>query len=192
MHSHRLILASTSRYRAQLLSRLPIKFEQIDPNVEEIHAADESPEQMAIRLAASKAAAGLRARPDCIVIGSDQVYELDGMAFGKPGQRATAIEQLQHSSGRLGTFHTAVSVISKADVITENVQTRVQFRPLTADQITRYVDCEPAFDCAGSFRSEQFGISLFEWVRSDDPTAIVGLPLIALVRILDRFGISLP
>lgn len=192
MHSQRLILASTSPYRAQLLARLPVQFEQIDPKVEEANIAGESPEQMALRLAANKAKAGLKARPDGIVIGSDQVYELDGLALGKPGQRASAVEQLQRSSGRVGVFHTAVTVISATDLITENIQTKVQFRPLSADQINRYVDAEQAFDCAGSFRSERFGISLFEWIRSDDPTAIIGLPLIALVRMLDRFGLSLP
>lgn len=187
-----IVLASTSPYRGELLSRLLLDFEQINPEVDERPHEDESPAALALRLAEAKALSGLRARPGSLVIGSDQVYELDGQAWGKPGDRHHAMQQLRLSSGKEGLFHTAVCLASDRNTLSERVTTRVRFRSLSDQQIGRYLDREPAFDCAGSFRSEQFGITLFEWIRSDDPYALVGLPLMAVTRLLARFDIALP
>ena len=189
-----LILASTSRYRAELLRRLLLPFTQEAPGSDETPLADESPPTLAQRLALAKASAVAARHPQAWVIGSDQVCVCDGTVLGKPGSRERAVEQLRHLSGNSAQFHTALALVHGGDG--RRLQaidlTTVRFRPLTAAQIERYIEAEPAFDCAGSFKSEGLGISLCSAIESRDPTALVGLPLIALHELLVRAGVSLP
>jgi septum formation protein len=189
----RLVLASTSRYRAELLSRLRLPFETVRPDVDEAPAAGESPASLALRLATAKAAAVAATRPEALVIGSDQVASCDGRILGKPGTRATAIAQLQAMSGREVVFLTAVAVASAGAPGEEALDTTtVRFRQLPDDEIARYVDAESPLDCAGSFKCEGLGIALFESIESRDPTALVGLPLIATARLLRARGVVIP
>jgi septum formation protein len=191
-----LVLASTSRYRQALLARLTTHFRVMAPDVDESRTIDESPGALAERLAREKARAVAGGCPDAIVIGSDQVAEIDGRVLGKPGSAPAAIAQLQASSGRRVDFHTAVCVIdTRGATPSEKVAvdlTTVQFRSLADDEIERYVRTERPFDCAGSFKAEGLGIALFEHIHSNDPTALVGLPLIALARLLRLAGLALP
>ena len=190
------VLASTSRYRRDLLSRLTTRFTIVAPAVDEGAFAGEAPAALAARLAAAKAQAVAAGRAGALVIGSDQVADLDGRALGKPGDAATARAQLAAASGRTFVFHTAVCVVdtrarppcayAAADI------TRVVLRTLTADEIARYVAAEAPLDCAGSFKAEGLGISLFERIESSDPTALIGLPMIALARMLRMAGVALP
>lgn len=190
----RLILASTSRYRRELLQRLGLHFECIAPETDESALPGDTPEELACRLAHAKAEAVAERVPGATVIGSDQVAECNGRVLGKPGGRDAAIDQLRACSGREVVFHTAVSVQryaeSRCDAFVD--RTVVAFRPLSDAAIARYVDAEPAFDCAGSFKSEGLGLALFDAVRSNDPTALIGLPLIALSRSLRGFGFEIP
>lgn len=188
----RLILASTSAYRRQLLSRLQLEFDTGRPEVDEQPQSGEAPSALASRLAAEKAAAVAVRLPGAWVIGSDQVADLDGQALGKPGTRAQARAQLTAMSGRTVRFHTAVSLIGPERELHALDLTEVQLRALTPAEIERYLDAEPALDCAGSFKCEGLGISLFDAIRSQDPTALVGLPLIALARLLREAGFHLP
>ncbi|RAP56377.1 Maf family protein [Oleiagrimonas sp. MCCC 1A03011] len=198
MNPPRIVLASTSRYRADLLRRLLDDFTCIAPGIDEIARTGESPADRAVRLAADKARA-VADRPDmadALVIGSDQVAELNGVVLDKPGDNATAHAQLAASSGRCVHFHTAVCVIAPRDGNRREHsfldRTVVQFRPLDAATIARYVERERPLDCAGSFKCEGLGISLFERVETHDPTALIGLPLIALARTLRDCGVTLP
>lgn len=189
------MLASTSRYRAELLRRLLQEFGQVAPQVEETAVAGEAPRRRAERLALLKAAAVAHGRDDAIVIGSDQVAELDGLVFDKPGDFAHARAQLTACSGREMHFHTAVCVIDTRKCDHRSLATdltRVRFRDLTSREIDRYLEREQPFDCAGSFKSEALGIALFEHIDGSDPTALVGLPLIALARLLRECGLPLP
>ena len=189
----RLILASTSRYRAALLGRLRLPFETVRPEVDETPAPAEPPAGLALRLAEAKARAVSTRHPDAVVIGSDQVASCEGRVLGKAGGRDAAIAQLQSMSGREVTFLTALAVAQgdgPADTLLDT--TTVVFRPLDDDAIARYVDAEQPWDCAGSFKCEGLGISLFEEIRSVDPTALVGLPLIATARLLRARGYALP
>lgn len=189
------VLASTSRYRAELLRRLLQDFGQVAPQVEETAVAGEAPRRRAERLALLKAAAVAHGRDDAIVIGSDQVAELDGLVFDKPGDFAHARAQLNACSGREMHFHTAVCVIDTRKRDHRSLATditRVRFRDLTSLEIDRYLEREQPFDCAGSFKSEALGIALFEHIDGSDPTALVGLPLIALARLLRECGLPLP
>lgn len=189
----RLVLASTSRYRAELLSRLRLTFETARPDVDEAPAAGESPASLALRLATAKAAAVAATRPEALVIGSDQVASCDGRILGKPGTRATAIAQLQAMSGREVVFLTAVAIASAGAPGEQALDTTtVRFRQLPDDEIARYVDAESPLDCAGSFKCEGLGIALFESIESRDPTALVGLPLIATARLLRARGVVIP
>lgn len=188
----RLVLASTSAYRRELLARLRIPFEAVRPEVDETPLPGESPPGLARRLAAAKAEAVARTLPDAWVIGSDQVADLDGQALGKSGHRGAAIAQLQAMSGHSVCFHTAVCVRRGDAAWLETDATTVRFRSLALDEIARYVDAEHPFDCAGSFKVEGLGIALFDAVVSEDPTALVGLPLIATARLLRRAGLELP
>jgi septum formation protein len=189
----RLLLASTSPYRRELLSRLCIPFDVVRPEVDETPHSGESPLALAQRLAAAKAAAIATREGDAWVIGSDQVAELDGMPLGKPGGRDRALAQLAAMSGRSVAFRTALCVmhrdLGRFDAVDTTV---VRFRSLAMDEIARYVDAEQPFDCAGSFKSEGLGISLFEAIDTSDPTALVGLPLIATARLLREAGFALP
>ncbi|MGY1408704.1 MULTISPECIES: Maf family protein [unclassified Luteimonas] len=194
-HPFPLVLASTSRYRAQLLERLRLPFEAARPEVDETPRAGEPPASLALRLAVAKAEAVARQQPQAVVIGSDQVASCDGRPLGKPGSREAAIAQLQGMSGRDVVFLTAVAVaVAGPGAATGQAldTTLVRFRPLADDAIARYVDAEQPWDCAGSFRCEGLGITLFEAIESHDPTALVGLPLIATARLLRAAGFVLP
>jgi septum formation protein len=188
-----LILASTSRYRRELLSRLGLAFECIGPGVDEVAAAGETPSHQAVRLAQAKAEAVARRHPQAVVIGSDQVAELDGTALGKPLTHARASAQLLACSAREVVFHTAVCVIAPAATPQRFCDlTRVRFRRLDATEIERYLVAEQPYDCAGSFKCEGLGAALFESIQNRDPTALIGLPLIALAQALRQCGYRLP
>ena len=189
----RLLLASTSRYRQQLLERLHLPFEVAHPGVDESPLPGESPVALAVRLGRAKARAAVAGGGDAWAIGSDQVAEVEGRALGKPGGRDAAIAQLQAMHGRRVRFHTSVALAHGDGRLLEALDlTEVAMRALSDAEITRYVDSEQPFDCAGSFKSEGFGIVLFDAIRSEDPTALVGLPLIAIARLLRQAGFALP
>lgn len=192
----RVVLASTSRYRRELLARLLSDFAVDAPDVDETPIPGESPRDLAIRLASAKAHAVAARHPDAIVIGSDQVADLDGTALGKPGSVEAARAQLAASSGKTLSFHTALCVLdmhnNAAVAHSAHDCTQVVFRTLDAATIARYVDAEKPLDCAGSFKAEGLGIALFERIESSDPTALIGLPLIALARLLREAGLPLP
>lgn len=188
-----LILASTSRYRQALLSRLNLPFEVIRPEVDETPLLGETPIELVQRLAPMKAGAVAARKPDAWVLGSDQIAELDGDPLGKPGHRERAIAQLSAMSGRTVAFHTAIAVAHwDGPILTSLDTTLVRFRPLLPDEIERYVDAEQPFDCAGSFKSEGLGITLFTAIESRDPTGLIGLPLIETARLLRDVGFQLP
>lgn len=190
----RLILASTSPHRRELLARLRLPFETMRPEVDETPRPGESPAALVERLAHAKAAAIAGREPDAWVIGSDQVAELDGRPLGKPGGRDAAIAQLAAMSGRAIVFRTAVALVRHGDErdCAAIDSTTVRFRTLAHEEIARYVDAEQPFDCAGSFKSEGLGIALFAAIESRDPTALVGLPLIATANLLREAGFALP
>jgi septum formation protein len=191
-----LVLGSTSRYRRELLARLAPSFRVHAPAVDETPLAGEAPARLAARLAEAKAHAVAAACPGAIVVGSDQVAELDGRALGKPGTVEAACAQLRACSGRAVAFHTALCVVDARDATprahVDIDLTRVVFRALDDETIARYVDAERPLDCAGSFKAEGLGIALFERIENTDPTALIGLPLIALARLLRAAGIELP
>jgi len=191
---HALVLASSSRYRAQLLSKLLVTFTVCSSDVDETALAEETPEALAQRLAFEKASAVANRYPEHLIIGSDQVAVCDGRQLGKPGNRSQAIAQLHAQSGRIVTFHTAICVLDSASgrCLTDLDRCDVHFKTLSDAQIQRYVDLEHPFDCAGSFKSEGYGIVLFERIVGDDPNALIGLPLIKLVKILNQLGFDLP
>ncbi|MGH8084168.1 MAG: Maf family protein [Lysobacter sp.] len=188
----RLILASTSTYRRELLARLRVPFETARPETDESPLPGETPSELARRLAIAKADAIAEREPEAWVIGSDQVAELDGRPLGKPGNREGAIAQLVAMSGRTVAFRTGLSLCRGERRLVALDTTTVQFRTLRADEIARYVDAEQPFDCAGSFKCEGLGISLFESIDSRDPTALVGLPLIDTARLLREAGFAVP
>jgi septum formation protein len=187
-----LVLASTSLYRRQLLERLRLPFETFAPSVEEAPLTAEPPYATALRLAQAKARAAASSYPSALIIGSDQVADLDGMRLDKPGNRATAEQQLQRASGREVVFHTAVALLEATTgrMREKLVPTRVKFRKLTPSAISTYLDEEQPYDCAGSAKSEGLGIALLEQIHGDDPTALIGLPLIAVVSLLRDAGLS--
>ncbi|RAO75086.1 Maf family protein [Dyella jiangningensis] len=194
MTSPTLVLGSTSRYRAELLSRLYPTFEQRSPGTDEAALHGETPHDRALRLAIAKAHAAAEGLEDALVIGSDQVAELEGLVLDKPGTVERARAQLAASSGREVHFHTALCLHdtrSGRDLIHVD-HTRVHFRSLDAGEIARYVEREQPLDCAGSFKCEGLGISLFERIDNEDPSALIGLPLIALARLLRESGMALP
>ena len=189
-----LVLASTSIHRRHLLDRLGLAYSVVPPAVDESPLPGETPPALAERLARAKADAVAALHPQALVIGSDQVAERDGIALGKPGDHANAVAQLRAASGRSLRFHTAVCMrcIAKDIALLHCDVTEVVFRVLDDDTIERYLRAERPYDCAGSFKSEGLGISLFESVRNDDPTALIGLPMIALARMLRATGFSIP
>lgn len=194
MRERRIVLGSTSRYRADLLRRLGLAFESRAPGTLEDTIAAEAPADRALRLAIAKASdAGAKAI-DALVIGSDQVAELDGQLLDKPGSIERAFEQLSACAGRRVNFHTALCLLDTHDgrCRTHVDLTRVYFRPLAPHDIKRYIDAEQPLDCAGSFKCEGLGISLFERIENNDPTALIGLPLIALARLLREAGVVIP
>jgi septum formation protein len=188
----RLLLASTSPYRRELLSRLRLPFECVSPQVDETRLPNEPPATLASRLAEAKAAAVHARKPEAWVIGSDQVADLDGRVLGKSGDFETAMAQLRAMSGREVAFHTALCMLGPDFRESAVDTTVVRMRELGDDEIARYLEAEPAFDCAGSFKAEGLGIALFEAIDSHDPTALVGLPLIATARLLRAAGFSVP
>jgi septum formation protein len=188
-----LILASTSRYRRELLHRLRLPFEIAAPDLDETPLPGEPPSALAPRLAFAKARAVASRHPQAWVLGSDQIAVLDGVALGKPGARAAALAQLQAMSGRSVEFLTAVSLVSADGRHLHALDsTTVQFRDVHEREIGRYLDAEQPYDCAGSFKAEGLGIALFEAIASKDPTALVGLPLIATARLLRAAGFAVP
>lgn len=189
-----LVLASTSRYRRELLQRLQLPFAVDAPQVDETPLPDEAPRALALRLALAKAQAVAAQQPGALVIGSDQVADLAGRSLGKPGSHERAVQQLRQMRGQTVVFHTALAVIcleagfEQADV----APVRVRFRDLHDDEIERYLHAEQPYDCAGSAKSEGLGISLLEAIDSDDPTALIGLPLIRTCAMLRAAGVVLP
>ena len=191
--SRALILGSTSRYRRELLERLRLPFDVVSPEVDETPLTGESPHDLAWRLALAKARAVAGLYPDAVVIGSDQVADLDGMPLGKPGSHDKATAQLRQMRGRTVVFQTAVAVVCKASAFeqTRLASVRVRFRDLDDDDIENYLRTEQPYDCAGSAKSEGLGIGLLASIDSDDPTALIGLPLIRTCDLLRAAGIAL-
>jgi septum formation protein len=187
-----LILGSTSRYRRELLERLRLPFEVHAPDVDETPHAGEAPAALAQRLALAKAQAVSAAHPQAVVIGSDQVADLDGQPIGKPGTHARAVEQLRAMRGRSIVFQTAVAVVHGASgyVGAALVPVTVRFRDLSDAEIETYLRTEQPYDCAGSAKCETLGIALLEAIESDDPTALIGLPLIRTSALLRAAGID--
>ncbi|OWW22102.1 Maf-like protein [Noviherbaspirillum denitrificans] len=191
----RLILASSSRYRKELLSRLHMPFEISVPDIDETPFTDEAPEQTALRLAKEKASFVASSNPGSLVIGSDQVATLDGEQIGKPGSHENALAQLKKMRGRKVVFHTALCLWNdlartEADRLqVENVQTFVSFRELPDHELDAYLRIEQPYDCAGSAKNEGLGIAIIERIESTDPTALTGLPMIALCSMLRRAGV---
>lgn len=189
-----LVLASTSPYRRELLNRLGLEFEVARPDVDETPRSNEHPVSLAERLAEAKSRAVGKRAGEAWVIGSDQVAELDGQALGKPGGFEQAADQLAAASGKHVQFHTAVSLYRHSD--RQSLRfcdlTIVQFRTLSNAEIERYLHAEQPYDCAGSFKAEGLGICLFKAIESSDPTALIGLPLIALARALRQVGFAVP
>jgi septum formation protein len=189
-----LILASTSRYRRELLARLGTQFEVVDPRVAEDHRASESPADRALRLATLKAQAVAARRPDALVVGSDQVAACAGQVLDKPGDAPGCRAQLAALSDHTAQFYTACVLLgSRPALHAAHIDTTTAvFRALSAQEIARYVEREQPFDCAGGFKSEGLGVALFEYIESQDPTALIGLPLIWLAGALRAAGYHLP
>jgi septum formation protein len=190
--NRKLILGSTSPYRRELLSRLRIPFDVVSPDVDEAPIALETPSDMACRLALAKAQAVAADFPRSVVIGSDQVADLDGEPLGKPGSHERAVQQLQRMSGKTVVFQTAVAVVCRDTGFAELdlAQVKVRFRDLNAAEIEAYLRAETPYDCAGSAKSEGLGIALLDSIENDDPTALVGLPMIRTCRMLRAAGIK--
>ncbi|MGB1808361.1 MAG: Maf family protein [Porticoccaceae bacterium] len=191
-----LILASSSPYRKMLLQRLDINFSCHAPNIDESPQPNESPEALAQRLAIEKARTIAEKFPGAIVIGSDQVAEHHGQVLGKPGTHQCATQQLQAQSGQTVLFHSGLALVQLLpDGTTKQIQlvdtTEVSFRQLSNNQIQRYLEREQPYDCAGSFKAEGLGISLFNAVSSKDPSSLIGLPLISLCSELQNFGVDI-
>ena len=188
-----LILGSTSRYRKELLSRLQIPFETAAPDVDETPHIDESPKDLALRLALAKARAVALKNPEAIVIGSDQVADLEGAPLGKPGNHTNATLQLQRMRGKTVIFQTALSVVCIATGYqrTDLAEVKVKFRDLSDAEIESYLRAEEPYDCAGSAKSEGLGIVLLDAIENDDPTALIGLPLIRTCQMLREAGVKL-
>lgn len=190
----KLVLASTSAYRKMLLERLQLSFETDKPETDETALPNEAPASTAERLSAEKARAVAPRHPGALIIGSDQVAYLGTEVFGKPGTAENAVRQLQRMRGETVVFHTALTLLNTRSgaAQTIGVPTHARFRLLSDEEIQRYVEKEKPLDCAGSAKSEALGISLLEAMSGDDPTALIGLPLIALCRMLRNEGIAIP
>jgi septum formation protein len=188
-----LILGSTSRYRRELLQRLRVPFDVVNPDVDETPLAGEAPQALATRLALAKAKAVAALHPQAVVIGSDQVADLNGEPLGKPGNHARAVLQLQRMRGQTVVFQTAVSVVCLDSQFeqTELAEIKVRFRDLSDNEIEAYLRAEEPYDCAGSAKSEGLGIALLDAIDNDDPTALIGLPMIRTARLLRAAGIDL-
>lgn len=191
--SRKLILGSTSAYRRELLARLHIPFEVAAPDVDETALPGEAPNEMAKRLSLAKARAVAVRFPQAVVIGSDQVADLNGLSLGKPGTHDKAVAQLRHMRGQTVVFQTAVAVVCLETGFEQRslASVRVKFRDLTNDEIENYLQIEKPYDCAGSAKSEGLGIALLDAIDSDDPTALIGLPLIRTCQMLRAAGVAL-
>ena len=188
----KIVLGSTSKYRELLFTRLGLEFESASPDTDESPITGETPAATAMRLAIAKAQSLRKRFQDALVIGADQVADQNGIAIGKPGTRKRSFEQLQQMRGQTLVFHSAIALLNTA---TDGIQSRivattVRFRELSNQEIENYLDRENALDCAGSAKSEGLGIALMASMQSDDPTALIGLPLIALTDMLHAEGIS--
>lgn len=187
-----LILASSSRYRREVLQKLHLPFECISPEIDETPLPSESPEQTSLRLAEGKARKVAESQPNALIIGCDQVATVDGLQIGKPGNHENAVKQLTMLSGKEVIFHSAMCLY---DSHRQHMQSTiapyfVKFKPLTAAQIETYLRLEQPYDCAGSAKSEGMGIALLDYMRGDDPNALIGLPLIALVNMLQQADVD--
>lgn len=187
-----LILASSSPYRRQLLERLGLPFTTIAPNLDESPLPGETPKNLTLRLAKAKAKAIATLHPNAWIIGSDQSADLNGQVIGKPGTHEAALSQLKQMQGQVVVFHTALCLTGKDFCKTVNIPTTVQFRKLSEQVLDQYLRIEKPYDCAGSAKSEGMGIILLEKIDSQDPTALIGLPLIALTSLFQEAGISVP
>ena len=189
-----LVLGSTSRYRRELLQRLNLPFDVAAPDVDETPLPGEAPRALALRLALAKAHAVAQLHPDAVVIGSDQVADLAGEPLGKPGEHERAVQQLRQMRGQTVVFQTAVAVVCSATGFEQAdlAPVEVTFRDLSDQEIERYLRAEQPYDCAGSAKSEGLGIALLDAIQSDDPTALIGLPLIRTCRMLRAAGLVLP
>ncbi|UTA46347.1 Maf family nucleotide pyrophosphatase [Simiduia sp. 21SJ11W-1] len=187
-----ILLASSSPYRKTLLERLGLAFTTASPNVDETPHPNETPKALAERLAASKARALSQQYPKALIIGSDQTADCNGTLLGKPGTEKAAITQLAHCSGQQVNFYTGLSLLNSqtGEQLTTSIEYRVEFLALTDTQIRAYIKKEQPQDCAGSFKCEGLGSALFNKLEGEDPTALVGLPLIALCKMLRHFGID--
>ncbi len=190
----KLVLASTSAYRRELLQRFNLPFEVARPDIDESPLPGEHPRSTAERLAIEKARAVAGNFADALIIGSDQVAAMGDIRFGKPGTVERAVAQLRQMSGQTVIFHTALALLNTTtgEAQIDVVPTEVRFRTLSDDEIVRYVEKERPLDCAGSAKSEGLGITLLDALSGDDPNALVGLPLIALARMLRHEGVALP
>ncbi len=191
--SRPVVLGSSSRYRRELMERLRIPFSVAVPDVDETPHAGETPRNLALRLALAKAHAVAQLYPEAVVIGSDQVADLAGQPLGKPGEHARAVQQLRQMRGKTVIFQTALAVVclSTGFEQVDLAEVRVVFRDLSDEEIESYLQAEKPYDCAGSAKSEGLGIALLESIDNDDPTALVGLPLIRTSRLLRQAGIKL-
>mgnify|MGYP003407513946 FL=1 len=191
--SRTLVLGSTSRYRRELLERLRVPFAVTAPDVDETPQPGEAPQALARRLALAKARAVAALHPEAVVIGSDQVADLAGQPLGKPGEHARAVAQLRQMRGQTVIFQTALAVVCLASGFeqVDLAEVRVVFRDLSDDEIEAYLLAEQPYDCAGSAKSEGLGIALLESIDNDDPTALIGLPLIRTARLLRQAGVKL-
>ena len=189
-----MVLGSTSRYRRELLQRLNLAFDAAAPDVDETPESGETPRALACRLALAKAHAVAQQHPEAVVIGSDQVADLAGEPLGKPGTHEHAVVQLRRMRGHTVVFQTAVAVVCLATGFeqVDLAPVEVKFRDLSDDEIERYLRAEQPYDCAGSAKSEGLGIALLDAIHSDDPTALIGLPLIRTCRLLRAAGLVLP
>lgn len=194
MNSQLLVLASTSIYRRELLSTLQIPFQTAAPDVDETPLPAESAEDTSRRLSQLKAQAVANDYPHALIIGSDQVALLNGQQLGKPLTHDNAVRQLRSMRGRSVTFYTALSLLNAAngELQTDIVTTEVIFRKLSDEQIERYLKKEQPYHCAGSAKSEGLGIALISRIQGDDPNALIGLPLISLVSMLQKQGVTIP
>lgn len=187
-----LILASSSRYRREVLQKLHLPFECLSPEIDETPLSGERPEQTALRLAEAKARKVAEHHQDALIIGCDQVATVDGLQIGKPGNHANAVKQLTMLSGREVIFHSALCLYDSGNQYMQSTIApyHVKFKTLTPDQIEHYLQLEQPYDCAGSAKSEGMGIALLDYMRGDDPNALIGLPLIALVNMLQNAGVD--
>lgn len=190
----KLILGSTSPFRKELLQKLGLSFAVDSPDIDETMLADEQPDEFVQRLALEKARAVAVRHENSLVIGSDQVACIDSSILGKPGTRDKAIDQLSNASGKRVSFYTGLCLLNSASGESQVVcePFHVHFKQISQAQIERYLDAEQPYNCAGSFKSEGLGISLFEKLEGDDPNALIGLPLIRLIAMLEREGVAVP